>query len=203
MSFSAFRICCISWKGYVKKNCLVLKYTFTLQPFWFYQRESSNEQGQEGTSSNAGSVSACTVPCFQKVLMNFLDNYAPVVGEFTCISACFNIYYDSLKIFRRLWLVLIPRLLNFLDNQRALPIILKMHAICFWSDGMIIIKCRRAGRRIRPCNGLLQFTIANLVFRHLRGSLAGLAWVNSKKGRKSSRLSVDEVAELLTKTNAR
>ena len=37
------------------------------------------------------------VPCFQKVLMNFLDNYAPVVGEFTFISACFNVYYDSFQ----------------------------------------------------------------------------------------------------------
>ena len=76
------------------------------------------------------------------------------------------------KIFRRFWLGLIPRLLNFLHNQRALPIILKMQATCFWSDGMIvIIKCRRASRRIRPCNGLLpQYTIANLVSRHLRCS---------------------------------
>ena len=105
------------------------------------------------------------------------------------------------KIFRRFWLGLIPRLFNFLHNLWALPIILKMHAVCFWSDGMMIIKCRRASRRIRPCNGLLpQYTIANLVFRHLRGSLAVLVWVNSKKGRKSTRLSVDEV---LTKTNAR
>ena len=29
--------------------------------------------------------------------MNFLDNYAPVVGEFTCIPACFNAYYYSLQ----------------------------------------------------------------------------------------------------------
>ena len=29
--------------------------------------------------------------------MNFLDNYAPVVGEFTCISACFDVYYHSFK----------------------------------------------------------------------------------------------------------
>ena len=78
------------------------------------------------------------------------------------------------KIFCRFWLGVIPRLLNFLDNQRALPIILKMQAICLWSDGMmIIIKCRRASRCIRPYNGLLpQYTmmIANLVSRHLRGS---------------------------------
>ena len=103
-----------------------------------------------------------------------------------------------LKIFRRFWSGLIPRLLNFLHNQRALPVILKMQAICLWSDGMIIIKSRRASRRIRPCNGLLpQYTIANLVSRNLRGSLAVLAWVNSKKGRKRSRLSVDKVADEL------
>ena len=29
--------------------------------------------------------------------MNFLDNYAPVVGEFTFISVCFNVYYDSFQ----------------------------------------------------------------------------------------------------------
>ena len=78
------------------------------------------------------------------------------------------------KIFCRFWLGVIPRLLNFLHNQRALPIILKMQAICLWSDGMIIIiKCRRASRCIRPYNGLLpQYTmiIANLVSGHLRGS---------------------------------
>ena len=34
------------------------------------------------------------------------------------------------KIFRRFWLGLIPRLLNFLHNQRALPVILKVQAIC-------------------------------------------------------------------------
>lgn len=78
------------------------------------------------------------------------------------------------KIFCRFWLGLIPRLLNFLHNQRALPIIWNLQAMCFWSDGMIIIiKCRRASRCIRPYNGLLpQYTmmIANLVSRHLRGS---------------------------------
>ncbi|CAH3150356.1 unnamed protein product [Pocillopora meandrina] len=43
------------------------------------ERESSQEQGEEGTSSNAVTTAASTVPPFQKVLMNFLDNYAPVV----------------------------------------------------------------------------------------------------------------------------
>ena len=60
------------------------------------------------------------------------------------------------KIFCRFWLGLIPRPLNFLHNQRALPVILKVQAICH-------------------------------------------VWKYSKIGRKSWSLSVDEVAELLTK----
>ena len=90
------------------------------------------------------------------------------------------------KIFCRFWLCLIPRLLNFLHNQRALPIIWKMQAMCFWSDGMIIIiKCRRASWRKRPCNGLLpEYTIANLVSRHLRGSLLFWHELTQKKGKR-------------------
>ena len=90
------------------------------------------------------------------------------------------------KIFCRFWLGLIPRLLNFLHNQRALPIIWKMQAMCFWSNGMIIIiKCRRASRCIRPYNGLLpQYTIANLVSRHLRGSQLFWHEWTQKKGEK-------------------
>lgn len=92
------------------------------------------------------------------------------------------------KILCRFWLGLIPRFFNFLHNQRALPIILKMQAICFWSDGMIIIiKCRRASRRIMPYNRLLpQYTmmIANLVSRHLRGSQLFWHEWTQKKGKR-------------------
>ena len=63
--------------------------------------------------------------------MNFLDNYAPVVGEFTCITACFNVYYDSFQNISPFLVGLNPWLLNFLHNQRALPVILKMQAKCF------------------------------------------------------------------------
>ena len=31
--------------------------------------------------------------------MNFLDNYAPVVGEFTFISACFNDSFQNILPF--------------------------------------------------------------------------------------------------------
>ena len=46
------------------------------------QRENTRDQGDEGASSNIVSVGISTVPPFQKVLMNFLDNYAPVVGTY-------------------------------------------------------------------------------------------------------------------------
>lgn len=54
--------------------------------FYFPQRESSRDQGEEGTSSNVTSTSI--VPPFQKVLMNFLDNYAPVVGKYLSKKQC-------------------------------------------------------------------------------------------------------------------
>lgn len=43
------------------------------------ERERSSVQGEEGTSSNVVSGMTSSIPPFQKVLMNFLDNYAPVV----------------------------------------------------------------------------------------------------------------------------
>ena len=48
----------------------------------FCQREGSSVQGEDSASSNVMSGLTSAVPPFQKVLMNFLDNYAPVVGEY-------------------------------------------------------------------------------------------------------------------------
>ena len=50
--------------------------------------------------------------------MNFLDNYAPVVGEFTCIPACFNAYYYSLQNISPFLVGLNPLALKF-SSQSA------------------------------------------------------------------------------------
>ena len=66
-----------------------------LKPFFclILQRESSRDQGDEGASSNIVSVGA--VPPFQKVLMNFLDNYAPVVGTYFLKSSNDSFHYHN------------------------------------------------------------------------------------------------------------